>query len=124
MEHDELKLPVNLYLIKEELRLELTNIEKTGDKTFSGNWIHDGKVYDNVVIPFEIEFSLDGASGGSNEIHVSYTVYYDVIDSRVLLNSFSNILDDEELAHLRDSISIINMSYHVENVWFYDLEII
>jgi hypothetical protein len=124
MEHDELKLPVNLYLIKEELRLELTNIEKTGDKTFSGNWIHDGKVYDNVVIPFEIEFSLDGASGGSNEIHVSYTVYYDVIDSKVLLNSFSNILDDEELAHLRDSISIINMSYHVENVWFYDLEII
>ena len=124
MEHDELKLPVNLYLIKEELRLELTNIEKTGDKMFSGNWIHDGKVYDNVVIPFEIEFSLDGASGGSNEIHVSYTVYYDVIDSKVLLNSFSNILDDEELAHLRDSISIINMSYHVENVWFYDLEII
>ena len=124
MEHDELKLPVNLYLIKEELRLELTNIEKTGDKTFSGNWIHDGKVYDNVVIPFEIEFSLDGASGGSNEIHVSYTVYYDVIDSKVLLNSFSNILDDEELAHLRDSISIINMSYNVENVWFYDLEII
>lgn len=124
MEHDELKLPVNLYLIKEELRLELTNIEKTGDKTFSGNWIHDEKVYDNVVIPFEIEFSLDGASGGSNEIHVSYTVYYDVIDSKVLLNSFSNILDDEELAHLRDSISIINMSYHVENVWFYDLEII
>lgn len=124
MEHDELKLLVNLYLIKEELRLELTNIEKTGDKTFSGNWIHDGKVYDNVVIPFEIEFSLDGASGGSNEIHVSYTVYYDVIDSKVLLNSFSNILDDEELAHLRDSISIINMSYHVENVWFYDLEII
>lgn len=124
MEHDELKLPVNLYLIKEELRLELTNIEKTGDKTFSGNWIHDGKVYDNVVIPFEIEFSLDGASGGSNEIYVSYTVYYDVIDSKVLLNSFSNILDDEELAHLRDSISIINMSYHVENVWFYDLEII
>lgn len=124
MEHDDLKLPVNLYLIKEELRLELTNIEKTGDKTFSGNWIHDGKVYDNVVIPFEIEFSLDGASGGSNEIHVSYTVYYDVIDSKVLLNSFSNILDDEELAHLRDSISIINMSYHVENVWFYDLEII
>ena len=124
MEHDELKLPVNLYLIKEELRLELTNIEKTGDKTFSGNWIHDGKVYDNVVIPFEIEFSLDGASGGSNEIHVSYTVYYGVIDSKVLLNSFSNILDDEELAHLRDSISIINMSYHVENVWFYDLEII
>ena len=124
MEHDELKLPVNLYLIKEELRLELTNIEKTGDKTFSGNWIYDGKVYDNVVIPFEIEFSLDGASGGSNEIHVSYTVYYDVIDSKVLLNSFSNILDDEELAHLRDSISIINMSYHVENVWFYDLEII
>ena len=52
MEHDELKLPVNLYLIKEELRLELTNIEKTGDKTFFGNWIHDGKVYDNVVIPF------------------------------------------------------------------------
>ena len=124
MEHDDLKLPVNLYLIKEELRLELTNIEKTGDKTFSGNWIHDGKVYGNVVIPFEIEFSLDGASGGSNEIHVSYTVYYDVIDSKVLLNSFSNILDDEELAHLRDSISIINMSYHVENVWFYDLEII
>ena len=124
MEHDELKLPVNLYLIKEELRLELTNIEKTGDKTFSGNWIHNGKVYDNVVIPFEIEFSLDGASGGSNEIHVSYTVYYDVIDSKVLLNSFSNILDDEELAHLRDSISIINMSYHVENVWFYDLEVI
>lgn len=77
-----------------------------------------------MVIPFEIEFSLDGASGGSNEIHVSYTVYYDVIDSKVLLNSFSNILDDEELAHLRDSISIINMSYHVENVWFYDLEVI
>lgn len=124
MEHDELKLPVNLYLIKEELRLELINIEKTGDKTFSGNWIHDGKVYDNVVIPFEIEFSFDGVSGGSNEIHISYTVYYDVIDSKVLLNSFSNILDDEELAHLRDSISIINMSYHVENVWFYDLEII
>lgn len=124
MEHDELKLPVNLYLIKEELRLELINIEKTGDKTFSGNWIHDGRVYDNVVIPFEIEFSFDGVSGGSNEIHISYTVYYDVIDSKVLLNSFSNILDDEELAHLRDSISIINMSYHVENVWFYDLEII
>ena len=124
MEHDDLKLPVNLYLIKEELRLELTNIEKTGDKTFSGNWIHDGKVYDNVVIPFEIEFSFDGASGCSNEIHISYTVYYDVIDSKVLLNSFSNILDDEELAHLRDSISIINMSYHFENVWFYDLEII
>lgn len=124
MEHDELKLPVNLYLIKEELRIELTNIEKTGDKTFYGNWIHDGKVYDNVVIPFEIEFSFDGASGGSNEIHISYTVYYDVIDSKVLLNSFSNILDDEELAHLRDSISIINMSYHVEHVWFYDLEII
>lgn len=124
MEHEDLKLPVNLYLIKEELRLELTNIEKTGDKTFSGNWIHDGDVYENVVIPFRIEFSLDGASGGSNEIHVSYTVYYDVIDSKVLLNSFSNILDDEELAHLRDSISIINMSYHVENVWFYDLEII
>lgn len=123
MEHDELKLPVNWYLIKEELRLELTNIEKIGDKTFSGNWIHDGKVYDNVVIPFEIEFSFDGASGGSNEIHISYTVYYDVIYSNVLLNSFSNILDDE-LAHLRDSISIINMSYHVENVWFYDLEII
>lgn len=124
MEHDELKLPVNLYLIKEELRLELTNIEKTGDKTFSGNWIRDGKVYDNVVIPFEIEFSFNRASGGSNEIHISYTVYYDVIDSNVLLNSFSNILDDEELTHLRDSISIINMSYHVENFWFYDLEII
>ena len=124
MEHDELKLPVNLYLIKEELRLELANIEKTGDKAFSGNWIHDGKVYDNVVIPFEIEFSFDGASGGSNEIHIGYTVCYDVVDSKVLLNSFSDILDDEELAHLRDSISIINMSYHAENVRFYDLEIV
>ena len=124
MEHDELKLPVNLYLIKEELRLELTNIEKTGDKTFSGNWIHDGKVYDNVIIPFEIEFSFDGASGSSNEIHIGYTVYYDVVDSKSLLDSFSDILDDEELAHLRDSISIINMSYHAENVWFYDLEIV
>jgi hypothetical protein len=124
VEHDDLKLPVNLYLIKEELRLELTNIEKTGDKTFSGNWIHDGDVYENVVIPFEIEFSFDGASGGSNEIHIGYTVYYDVVDSKVLLNSFSDILNDEELAHLRDSISIINMSYHAENVGFYDLEII
>lgn len=124
MEHDELKLPVNLYLIKEELRHELTNIEKTGDGTFSGNWVHGGEVYENVVIPFEIEFSFDGASGCSNEIHVGYTVYYDVVDAKALLDSFSDILDDEELSHLRDSISIINMSYHAENVWFYDLEII
>lgn len=124
MEHDELKLPVNLYSIREELRLELTNIEKTGDKTFSGNWVHDDKVYENVVIPFEIEFSFDGSSGGSNEIHIGYTVYYDVVDAKSLLDSFSDILDDEELAHLRDSISVINMSYHAENVSFYDLEII
>lgn len=124
MEHEDLKLPVNLYLIKEELRLELTNIEKTGDKSFSGNWVHDGEVYENVVIPFEVGFSFDGASGGSNEIRIEYTVYYDVVDSKSLLDSFSDILDDEELSHLRDSISIINMSYHAENVWFYDLEIV
>ena len=124
MGYDDIKLPVSMKAVQEELRLELTNIEKTGDKTFSGNWIHDGDVYENVVIPFEIEFSFDGASGGSNEIHIGYTVYYDVVNSKVLLNSFSDILDDEELAHLRDSISIINMSYHAENVWFYDLEVI
>lgn len=29
-----------------------------------------------------------------------------------------------ELAHLRDSISVINMSHQAENVWFYDLEVI
>lgn len=124
MGYDDIKLPVSMKAIQEELRLELTNIEKTGDKTFSGNWIHDGDVYENVVIPFEIEFSFDGASGGSNEIHIGYTVYYDVVDSKAILNSFSDILDDEELSHLRDSISIINMSYHAENVWFYDLEIV
>lgn len=124
MGYDDIKLPVSMKAIQEELRLELTNIEKTGDKTFSGNWIHDRDVYENVVIPFEIEFSFDGASGGSNEIHIGYTVYYDVVDSKAILNSFSDILDDEELSHLRDSISIINMSYHAENVWFYDLEIV
>lgn len=124
MGYDDIKLSVSMKAIQEELRLELTNIEKTGDKTFSGNWIHDGDVYENVVIPFEIEFSFDGASGGSNEIHIGYTVYYDVVDSKAILNSFSDILDDEELSHLRDSISIINMSYHAENVWFYDLEIV
>lgn len=124
MGYDDIKLPVSMTAIQEELRLELTNIEKTGDKTFSGNWVHDDKVYENVVIPFEIEFSFDGASGGSNEIHIGYTVYYDVVDLKALLDSFSDILDDEELAHLRDSISVINMSYHAENVWVYDLEII
>lgn len=124
MGYEDLKLPVNLYLIKEELRFDLTNIKKTGDKTFSGNWIHGGDVYENVEIPFEISFSFDGASGGSNEIRIEYTVYYDVVDSKVILNSLADILDDEELAHLRDSMSIINMSSHVENVWFYDLKII
>ena len=65
MGYKDLKLPVDLEAIQEELRFEVANIEKTGDDTFSGNWIHDGKIYDNVVIPFRLGFMFDSGDGSN-----------------------------------------------------------
>lgn len=124
MGYKDLKLPVDLEAIQEELRFEVANIEKTGDDTFSGNWIHDGKIYDNVVIPFRLGFMFDSGDGSNCDAHLNYTVYYVVDDLDALYNGLLEVLDDAEIVALRDSVSVIEMAQHTERVSFYDLEIV
>ena len=121
---DVMKLPVNLEAIQEELRHEIATIEKTGDDTFSGNWINDGKIYENVVIPFRLGFMFDSGDGSNCDAHLNYTVYYVVDDLDALCNQLLGVLDDWEIVALRNSVSIIEMAQHRERVSFYDLEII
>lgn len=124
MGYKDLKLPVDLEAIQEELRFELANIEKTGDDTFSGNWINDGKVYANVVIPFRLGFMFDSGDGSNCDAHLNYTVYYVVDDLDALYNQLLGVLDDVEIVALRNAVSIIEMAQHEERVSFYDLEIV
>lgn len=124
MEHDELKLPVDLEAIQEELRHEIANIEKTGDDTFYGNWINNGKIYENVVIPFRLGFMFDSGDGSNCDAHLNYTVYYVVDDLDALYNQLLGVLDDGEIVALRNSVSIIEMAQHGERVSFYNLEIV
>ena len=124
MEHDDLKLPVDLEAIQEELRNYVTNIEKTSDDTFSGNWIHDGKVYDNIVIPFIVGFVFDSGDGSNGDAHLNYTVYYVVDDLDALYNGLLGVLKDAEIVDLRNDISIIEEHERKERVSFYDLEIV
>lgn len=119
-----MKLPVDLEAIQKELRLEIVNIEKTGDDTFSGNWINDGKVYENVVIPFRLGFMFDSGDGSNCDAHLNYTVYYVVDDLDALYNQLLGVLDDGEIVALRNTVSIIEMAQHEERVSFYDLEIV
>lgn len=124
MGYNDLKLPVDLEAIQEELRLEVANIEKTGDDTFSGNWINDGKVYENVVISFRLVFMFDSGYGSNCDAHLNYTVYYVIDDLDALYNRLLGVLDDGEIVALRDSVSVIEMSQHSERVSFYNLEIV
>lgn len=124
MGYKDMKLPVDLEAIQEELRLEIVNIEKTGDDTFSGNWINDGKVYENVVIPFRLGFMFDSGDGSNCDAHLNYTVYYVVDDLDALYNQLLGVLDDGEIVALRNTVSIIEMAQHEERVSFYDLEIV
>lgn len=124
MGYSDMKLPVSLDSIKEELRLHITNIQKTGTETFIGNWIHDEKIYDNVVIPFKLVFLYEGANGGTGDVELEYTIYYDVDDSSTLISSLSNVLDEDELLSLKSDILLLESYNHVEGVTFYDLEII
>lgn len=124
MGYKDLKLPVDLEAIQEELRLEIANIEKTGEDTFSGNWINDGKIYENVVITFRLGFMFDSGDGSNCDAHLNYTVYYVVDDLDALYNQLLGVLDDAEIVALRDSVSVIEMAQHSERVSFYDLEIV
>lgn len=121
---DVVKLPVNLEAIQEELRHEIANIEKTGNDTFSGNWINDGKIYENVVIPFRVGFMFDSGDGSNCDAHLNYTVYYVVDNLDTLYNRLLEVLDDDEIVALRNAVSIIEMSQHKERISFYNLEII
>ena len=124
MGYSDLKLPVSLNSIKEDLRLHVANIQKTGIDVFAGNWIHDEKIYDDVVIPFKLVFLYEGANGGTGDAELEYTIYYDVDDSSTLIASLSNVLDEDELASLKSDILLLESYNHVEGVTFYDLEII
>ena len=124
MEYNDMKLPVDLEAIQEELRHEIANIEKTGDDTFSGNWINDGKIYENVVIPFRLGFMFDSGDGSNCDAHLNYTVYYVVDDLDALYNQLLGVLDDGEIVALRNSVSILEMTQHEERVSFYNLEIV
>lgn len=124
MGYNNMKLPVDLEEIQEELRLEIANIEKTGEDAFSGNWIHDGKVYENVVIPFRLGFMFDNGDGDNCHAHLEYTVYYEVDDLDALYNGLLGVLDNGEIVALRNTVSVIEMSQHSERVSFYDLEIV
>lgn len=124
MGYNDMKLPVDLEAIQEELRHEIANIEKTDDDTFSGNWINDGKIYENVVIPFRLGFMFDSGDGSNCDAHLNYTVYYVVDDLDALYNQLLGVLDDGEIVALRNSVSIIEMAQHEERVSFYNLEIV
>lgn len=124
MGYEDMKLPVDLDAIQEKLRHYVTNIEKTGDDTFSGNWIHDGKVYDNVVIPVRLGFMFDSGDGSNCDAHLNYTVYYVVDDLGALYNGLVGVLEDAEIVALRNDISIIEEHEQKERVSFYNLEIV
>ena len=124
MGYNDMKLPVDLEAIQEELRHEIANIEKTGDDTFYSNWINDGKIYENVVIPFRLGFMFDSGDGSNCDAHLNYTVYYVVDDLDALYNQLLGVLDDGEIVALRNSVSIIEMAQHEERVSFYNLEIV
>lgn len=124
MGYNDMKLPVDLEAIQEELRHEIANIEKTGDDTFYGNWINDGKIYENVVIPFRLGFMFDSGDGSNCDAHLNYTVYYVVDDLDALYNQLLGVLADGEIVALRNSVSIIKMAQHEERVSFYNLEIV
>ena len=124
MGYSDLKLTVSLNSIKEDLRLHVANIQKTGIDVFAGNWIHDEKIYDGVVIPFKLVFLYERANGGTGDVELEYTIYYDVDDSSTLIASLSNVLDEDELASLKSDILLLESYNHVEGVTFYDLEII
>lgn len=124
MGYDDMRLPVDMEAIQEELQHYVANIEKTGNDTFSGNWIHDGRVYENVVIPFRLGFMFEGVDGSNCDAHLDYTVYYEVDDSDSLFNGLLGVIEDAEIMALRDDISIIEMHDQKERVSFYDLEIV
>lgn len=124
MGYKDMKLPVELEAIQEKLRNYVTNIEKTGEDTFSGNWINDGKVYENVVIPFIVGFVFDSGDGSNCDAHLNYTVYYVVDDLDALYNGLLGVFEDAEIVALRNDISIIEEYEQKEQVSFYNLEIV
>lgn len=124
MEYDDMKLPVSLQKIQNNLKYYLVNIEKTGANTVSGTYIHDGKVYDDVKIPIELIFSPETMDGGNGDIEICYSVWYEIHEIDDIMQRASGILDEAELMDLRGDLSIMDSRRHEECISFYDLEIV
>lgn len=124
MGYTDMKLPVDLKKIQDNLKNYLVDIEKIGTSTVSGTWTHDGKVYDNVKIPIELIFSPETMDGGNGDISVCYSVWYEIHGVNGIMQRMDGILDEGELFDLRIDLSAMDSMRHEESTTFYDLEII
>lgn len=124
MGYTDMKLPVDLKKIQDNLKNYLVDIEKIGTSMVSGTWTHDGKVYDNVKIPIELIFSPETMDGGNGDISVCYSVWYEIHWVNGIMQRMDGILDEGELFDLRIDLSAMDSMRHEESTTFYDLEII
>lgn len=124
MEHDDLKLPVSFETLKNKLQEYLTDIEKTGDNTISGTWVHGGKVYENVRITIHLIFTPLELEGSTGDLDVYYTVWCEIRDVDEIMQQMSGILSESELVDLKTDMFYMDSHHQVECITFYNLEIV
>ena len=124
MELENVKLPVKFETLKDNLREYLVEIEKTGDNTITGTWIHDGKVYENVKIPIHLIFTPLELEGSTGDLDVYYTVWCEIREVSEIMERMSEILDHDELVALKTDMFHMDSYHRVECITFYNLEIV
>lgn len=124
MELENVKLPVSFETLKDRLQEYLVDVEKTGDNTISGTWVHDGKVYENVRIPIHLIFTPLDLEGGTNDLNVYYEVWCEIRGVNEIMQQMSGILSESELVDLKTDMFHMDSHHQVECITFYNLEII
>ena len=121
---DIVKLPVNLENLENCLRGYLVNIEQVGDDEIYGTWVHEGKIYDDVLIPINLTFTPLEMEGSLGYMNIFYNVWCDIREVDDIINHLSEILDESELSLLISDMRRMDTKHYVEQITFYNMEII
>ena len=94
------------------------------DDEIYGTWVHDGVIYEDVLIPINLTFTPLEMEGGTGYMNIYYKVWCDIRDMEDVINNLSEILDESELVLLRSDMLRMDTKHYVEQITFYNLEIV
>lgn len=121
---DVMKLPVNLEKLENCLSGYLVDMEQMFDDEICGTWVHDGKIYEDVLIPINLTFTPLEMEGGTGYMNIYYKVWCDIRNAEDIINHLSEILDESELTLLRSDMLHMDTKHYVEQITFYNMEIV